>query len=77
MDEAGGDVAERETRLLEERLDVPQRLLGLGLDASGQLLGLWVGPALAGKEDPVAEVEARRVRGACGPMRDFVIPLLP
>ena len=29
MDEAGDDVAERETRLREERLDVPQRPLRL------------------------------------------------
>jgi hypothetical protein len=52
VDEAGGDVAERETRLLEERLDVPQRLFRLRLDALGQLLGRRVGAAWPADRPP-------------------------
>ncbi len=77
MDEAGGDVGEREPGLFEERLDVPQRLLRLRLDPLGQLAGRRVAAALAGEEDPIAEIEPRRVRRARGADARLVISLLP
>ena len=77
MDEAGDDVAERETRLAEERLDVPQGLLGLRLDSFGELLRRRVGAALAGEETQSPRSSPGEYGAPAGPMSVFVMPLLP
>jgi hypothetical protein len=71
VDKARYDIAEVVARRFEQGRDVAERLLGLLLDRGpDERAGCRIEPALARQEDPVADLQRRRVRsgggGCCG-----------